>query len=132
MGPIASVSEPDLAKLSEPSELCGLPTDILKLMTAGGPLPQARSSGAKPVRCPFPATTSQPGVSDSALLKEHATATKPACVQCNAAYKALDKQGVDHAVDGTSRARERHWTARAQTVFDAGGSSLKRQCGRCW
>ena len=24
--------------------------------------------------------------------------TKPACVQCNATYKALDKQGVDYAV----------------------------------
>ena len=24
--------------------------------------------------------------------------TKPACVQCNATYKALDKQGLDYAV----------------------------------
>lgn len=24
--------------------------------------------------------------------------TKPACVQCNATYKALDKQGVDYTV----------------------------------
>ncbi len=24
--------------------------------------------------------------------------TKPACVQCNATYKALDKQGVDYEV----------------------------------
>ena len=28
--------------------------------------------------------------------------TKPACVQCNATYKALDKQGIDyHVVDIT-------------------------------
>ena len=24
--------------------------------------------------------------------------TKPACVQCNATYKALDKQGLDYAI----------------------------------
>jgi len=24
--------------------------------------------------------------------------TKPACVQCNATYKALDKQGVDYTI----------------------------------
>jgi glutaredoxin-like protein NrdH len=24
--------------------------------------------------------------------------TKPACVQCNATYKALDKQGIDYSV----------------------------------
>jgi hypothetical protein len=34
------VSEPDLAKLSEASELCGIPTDILKLMAVDGLLPQ--------------------------------------------------------------------------------------------
>jgi hypothetical protein len=37
---IAPVSEPDLAKLSEASELCGIPTDILKLMAVDGLLPQ--------------------------------------------------------------------------------------------
>lgn len=34
------VSDPDLAKLSETAELCGIPTDILKMMAAGGLLPQ--------------------------------------------------------------------------------------------
>lgn len=34
------MSEPDLAKLSEASELCGIPTDILKLMAADGLRPQ--------------------------------------------------------------------------------------------
>ena len=34
------MSEPDLAKLSEASELCGIPTDILKMMAGDGLLPQ--------------------------------------------------------------------------------------------
>ena len=35
-----TLSDPDLAKLSEVSELCGIPTDILKMMAADGLLPQ--------------------------------------------------------------------------------------------
>lgn len=34
------MSDPDLAKLSEASELCGIPTDILKMMAGDGLLPQ--------------------------------------------------------------------------------------------
>jgi glutaredoxin-like protein NrdH len=29
--------------------------------------------------------------------------TKPACVQCNATYKALDKQGIDISLDAEAR-----------------------------
>ncbi|WP_286199370.1 hypothetical protein ACRDU6_00890 (plasmid) [Mycolicibacterium sp. ELW1] len=45
------MSDPDLAKLSEASELCGIPTDILKMMAADGLLPPGRSwqSGARVV-----------------------------------------------------------------------------------
>lgn len=34
------VNDPELAKLSEASELCGVPTDILKMMATDGLLPQ--------------------------------------------------------------------------------------------
>ena len=34
------MTEPDLAKLSEAADLCGIPTDILKMMAADGLLPQ--------------------------------------------------------------------------------------------
>ena len=37
---MATVSESDLAKVSEVSELCGIPTDVLKMMAAEGLLPQ--------------------------------------------------------------------------------------------
>lgn len=70
---IAPVSEPDLAKLSEASELCGIPTDILKMMAADGILPQAIRG--KAVTSTFHATTSRPGVRASASLRISATAT---------------------------------------------------------
>lgn len=34
------MSEPHLAKLSEAAELCGIPTDVLKMLAADGLLPQ--------------------------------------------------------------------------------------------
>lgn len=34
------MSDPELAKLSEAAELCGIPTDVLKMMAADGLLPQ--------------------------------------------------------------------------------------------
>ena len=37
---MATVTESDLAKLSEAAELCGVPTDVLKMMAADGLLPQ--------------------------------------------------------------------------------------------
>jgi hypothetical protein len=37
---VARVSESDLAKVSEASELCGMPIDVLKMMAADGLLPQ--------------------------------------------------------------------------------------------
>lgn len=37
---MATVSESDLAKVSEASELCGMPIDVLKMMAADGLLPQ--------------------------------------------------------------------------------------------
>ncbi len=43
------MSERALAKLSEASELCGIPTEILKLMAADGRLPRVvRAVFAKP------------------------------------------------------------------------------------
>lgn len=35
------MTDPDLAKLSEASEACGIPTDVLKMMAADGLVPQA-------------------------------------------------------------------------------------------
>lgn len=63
------MSEPDLAKLSEASELCGIPT--LKMMAADGLLPQVVRGKAGHVY--FPATTSRPGVSASACSRSSAT-----------------------------------------------------------
>ncbi|UCA22988.1 MULTISPECIES: hypothetical protein [Mycobacterium] len=37
---MTTVSESDLAKVSEASELCGMPIDVLKMMAADGLLPQ--------------------------------------------------------------------------------------------
>ena len=34
------MSEPQLAKLSEAAELCGIPADVLKMLAADGLLPQ--------------------------------------------------------------------------------------------
>ncbi len=39
------MSEPDLAKLSEAAELCGIPTDIIKMMAADAG--SVSSSGAR-------------------------------------------------------------------------------------
>lgn len=62
------MSEPDLAKISEASELCGIPTDILKLMAADGLLPQAVRGKAGHVYLP---RTSIPTWSECVgLLKE--------------------------------------------------------------
>jgi hypothetical protein len=50
---ITPVSEPDLAKLSEASELCGIPTaDIPKLMAVDGLLPQVVRGNAGHVYFP--------------------------------------------------------------------------------
>jgi hypothetical protein len=66
------MSEPDPAKLSEASEQCGIPTDILNSwpQTADSP----RSSEAEQVTSTFPATTSRPGVIASACSRTSATA----------------------------------------------------------
>lgn len=67
------MTEPDLAKLSEASEVCGIPTDILKMMAADGLLP--RSSGAKQDTSTFRANRSQIGASASGCSKNSVTDT---------------------------------------------------------
>lgn len=75
------MSEPDLAKLSEAAELCGIPSDILKMMAADGLLPQTVRGKAGHVY--FPEPTSRVGTSASACSKSSATATsaelRPRC-----------------------------------------------------
>jgi len=48
--------------------------------------------------CTVPHRETPQQVVVSSLMSSITVYTKPACVQCNATYKALDKNGVDYSV----------------------------------